>query len=74
MAKMKCFYKSECNESEKSLSVVSNVWANNFMPHNGFLLRCKTTTVQQDPELTTLFCVFCMLVGFQLNINNLLQV
>ena len=50
MAKAKYFYKREYNESEKSLFVVSTGWVNNFMHHNGFLLSCKTTTVQQDPE------------------------
>ena len=42
--------KSECDENEKSLFVASNGWVNNFMRHNGFLLCCKTTTAQQDPE------------------------
>ena len=50
MAKVKYFYESECHESEKSLSVTSNGWINNFMRRNGFSLHRKTTTVQQDPE------------------------
>ena len=49
MAKAKYFHESECDESEKSLFVVSNRWVNNLMRRNSFLLRCKTTT-QQDPE------------------------
>ena len=50
MAKAKYFYKSECDESEKSYFVAINGWVNNFMHRNGFSLRCKTTTAQQDPE------------------------
>ena len=49
MAKRKYLYKSECNESEKSLFVVSYGWVNNFMSCNGFSLHHKTTTAQQDP-------------------------
>ena len=50
MAKVEYFYESECDESEKSLFVTGNGWVNNFMCRNGFLLHCKTTIVQQDPE------------------------
>ena len=50
MVKTKYFHKSECNESEKSLFVVSNGWVNNFTRCNGFSLYCKATTAQQDPE------------------------
>ena len=50
MAKTKHFYKSECDESDKSLFMASNGWVNNFMHCNGFLLHCKTTTAQQDPQ------------------------
>ena len=41
---------NECDESEKSLSVASNGWVNNFMYRNGFSLHCKRTTAQQDPK------------------------
>ena len=76
MATAKYFYKSECDENEKSLFVESNGWVNNFMHHNGFSLHRKTTTAQQDPErqIDNLFCIFWMLVVFQLNLNTLLQV
>ena len=50
MAKVKYFCKSECDEIEKSLFVASNGWVNNFMGQNGFSVRCKTTTAQQDSE------------------------
>ena len=50
MAKAKYFHERECDGSEKSLFVASNGWVNNFMRHNGFSLRRKTTTAQQDPE------------------------
>ena len=50
MAKVKYFHESECDESEKSLFVVGNGCVNNFMCLNSFLLHCKTTTAQQDPE------------------------
>ena len=50
MAKTKYFYKSECDESKKSLFVASNGWVNNFMRRNVFSLYRKTTTAQQDPE------------------------
>ena len=50
MAKTKYFYKSECDESEKSFLVVSNGWVSNFMRRNGFSLHRKTTKAQQDPE------------------------
>ena len=50
MTEAKQFYKSECDENEKSLFVASNGWVNNFMRRNGFSLRRKTTTAQQDPE------------------------
>ena len=50
MAKAKYFYKSECDESEKSLFATGNGWVNNFMCRNGFSLHHKTTTAQQDPE------------------------
>ena len=53
MAKAKYFYRSECDESEKSLFVASNWWVNNFMRRNGFSLRRKTITVQQDAERLT---------------------
>ena len=46
----KYFYKSGCDESEKSLFVANNGWIDNFLCSNGFLLHSKTTTVQQDPE------------------------
>ena len=38
MAKVKYFYGSECNESEKPLFVTSNGKVNNFMCRNGFSL------------------------------------
>ena len=75
MAKVKYFYKSEWNESEKCLYVASNLRVNYLMRRNGFLLRRKTTTAQQDPErlIDKLFLsIFRMLAGFQLNINTLL--
>ena len=50
MTKAKYFYKNECDEGEKSLFVASNWWVDNFMHRNGFPLRRKTTTAQQDPE------------------------
>ena len=50
MAQEKYFYKSECDETEKYLFVTSNVWVNNSMRRNGFLLRRKATTAHQDPE------------------------
>ena len=50
MAKAKYFYKSEGDESEKSLFVASNSWVNNFMYCKGFWLQCKITTAQQYPE------------------------
>ena len=34
----------------------------------------KRTTVHQDSDRLSLFCIFCMFAGFQLNINTLLQV
>ena len=43
MAKAKYFYKSEGDESEKSLFVTGNGWVNNFMCRNGFLPHHKTT-------------------------------
>ena len=36
MAKMKYFYESEYDESEKSLFVASDGWVNNFMCRDGF--------------------------------------
>ena len=48
MAKAKYFY-----ESEKSFFVASNGWFNNFMRRDGFSLRRKTTTAQQDAERLT---------------------
>ena len=65
------------NESEKSFFVASYGWVNNFMRRNSFSLRRKTIAAQQDPErlmVKSLFCILCMLVGFQLNVNTLLQV
>ena len=53
MAKGKYCYKSECDESEKSLFVASNGRVNNSMRRNGFSLHRKTTTAQQDPERLT---------------------
>ena len=50
MTKTKYFYKSECDKSDKFLFVVSNGWVNKFVRRNGYLLRCKLTTAQQDPE------------------------
>ena len=50
MAKGKYFYKSECDENEKSLFVASIGRVNNSMRRNDFSLRRKTTTAQQDPE------------------------
>ena len=50
MAKEKYFYESERDQSEKSIFVASNSWVNNFMNCNGFSLRYKTTTAQQDPQ------------------------
>ena len=53
MTKAKYFYGSECDESKKSLFEASNGWVKNLMRHNGFSLRRKTTTAQQDPERLT---------------------
>ena len=53
MAKAKYFYESECDESEKSLFVTDNGWVNNFMRRDGFSLRRKTTTAQQNPKRLT---------------------
>ena len=50
MAKIKYFYGSKCDESDKSLFVVGNGGVNNFMRRNGFSLHRKTTAAQQDPE------------------------
>ena len=41
MAKVKYFYKSEWDESEKCLFVASNLRVNHLMRRNGFLLRRK---------------------------------
>ena len=68
MAKAKHFYESERDESEKSLFVESNGWVNNFSLHR------ETTAAQQDPEWLIDKFIFCVLVGFQLNINILLSV
>ena len=38
MAKAKYFYKSECDENEKSVFAASNVWVNNFMRRNGVVI------------------------------------
>lgn len=75
MAKVKYFYKSEWDESEKCLFVANNLRVNHLMRRNGFLLRRKATTAQQDPKrlIDKLFLsIFRLLAGFQLNINTLL--
>ena len=76
MAKVKYFYKSKCDESEKSLFVTSNGWLNNFMHRNGFSLYCKTITTQQDPDRLVHKLILCLLHAhsFQLNMNTLLPV
>ena len=51
MAKAKYFFQSECDESEKSLFVVSNGWVNSFMHCNGFSLYHKGTTTQDSERL-----------------------
>ena len=50
IAKVKYFYKSEWDESEKCLFVANNLRVNYLMRRNGFLLRRKTTAAQQDPK------------------------
>ena len=50
IAKAKYFYESKCDESEKSTFVARNGWINNSMRGNGFSLRYKRTTAQQDPK------------------------
>ena len=50
MLKVKYFYESKVDESEKSFFQESNEWVHNFMHRNGFSLRRKTTIAQQDPE------------------------
>ena len=50
MVNAKYFYKSECDESEKSLFVTDIGWVNNFMRRNLFSVKPKTATVQQNSE------------------------
>ena len=69
MSKTKCFYESECDESEKSLFVVGNGWVNNFMLRNGFLLHRKTTTAQQDPERLIYMLILYILHARRLSIK-----
>ena len=57
--KTRYFYENECDESEKFLFVARNWWINNFMRHNGFSLRRKITTAQQDPERLIDKLTFC---------------
>ena len=76
MVKAKYFYEIECDESDKSLFMTSS---------GGSTISCVVmvfryvikTKAQQDLEWLVdklIFCIFCMLVGFQLNINIPLQV
>ena len=70
MTKAKYFYKSESDESEKSLFVASNGWVNSFMCPNGFLLRRKTrTTAEQDPERLIVKLILYILHARRLSIK-----
>ena len=70
LTKAKYFYKSESDESEKSLFVAGNGWVNNFMCPNVFLLRRKTrTTAEQDPERLIVKLILYILHARRLSIK-----
>ena len=52
-----------------NLFVVSNGRVNNFMHHNGFLLCCKTTAAQRDPEWLTDKLILYILHAHRLSIK-----